>query len=141
MGHPSAGGRTATRFASPSSDRHARQILIGTQKYVDWANPEVVRKLSKLYFDNGEPIGPLVASIQTDLFDLKTIRNAAAHLDSTTGRALDGVATRKLARISQSITVSDFLLSMDPTGGGSSTILDFYVSLLDAASHNVVSWT
>jgi hypothetical protein len=141
MGHPSTGGRFAKKFASPPTEIHARELLIGTQKYVDWANPEIVRKLAQLYFDKGEPLGPLVASIQTDLFDLKIVRNAAAHLTSTTGRALDGLATRKLGKSIQGVTVSDFLLSMDASAGGSDTILNIYVNLLDAASYNVVSWT
>jgi hypothetical protein len=140
MGHPSTGGRHATRFAVPSSEAHARNLLIGTQKYVDWANPEIVRKLAQLYFDNGEPIGPLVASIQTDLFDLKIIRNAAAHLTSTTSRALEGLVNRKLGITMQGVTVSDFLLSFDTSDTATSTILDSYIALLDAASFNVVSW-
>lgn len=140
MGYPSSAGRVATRYATPMSERHARELLIGTQKYVDWANPEIVRKLAQLFFDRGEPIGPLVASIQTDLFDLKTVRNAAAHLTSTTGGALDALATRKLGKHSQGVSVSDFLLSIDASSGGAATVIDSYVGLLDAASFNVVSW-
>lgn len=140
MGYPSSTGRVAERYATPLSERHARELLIGTQKYVDWANPEIVRKLAQLFFERGEPIGPLVASIQTDLFDLKTIRNAAAHLTSTTSGALDALASRKLGRHSQGVSVAGFLLSMDSSSGGSATVLDSYVSLLDAASYNVVSW-
>jgi hypothetical protein len=141
MGYPSSGGRVAKRCANPLSKGHAHELLIGTQKYVDWANPEIVRKLAQLFFDKGEPIGQLVASIQNDLFDLKIVRNAAAHLTSTTGRALDALATRKLGKHSQGVTVSDFLLSIDASSVGSVTVLDSYVSLLDAASYNVVSWS
>jgi hypothetical protein len=140
MGNPSAGGRLPQRFAIPLSESHAREMLIGTQRYVDWANPEIVRRLSQLYFDHGEPIGSMLSSVQADLFDLKTVRNAAAHLTSTTGRALDALATRRLSKTSSAITVSDFLLAIDPSGSGTSTILDYYLSLLNAASDGIVRW-
>lgn len=99
LGQPSAAGKLAVRHAIPSSEQHARDILIGTQKYVDWANPEIVRRLARLYFVNGEPIEPVISSIQNDLFDLRTVRNAAAHLTSTTGKSLDALASRRLGRV------------------------------------------
>ena len=77
---------------------HAHRILIGTQKYVDWSNPEIIRRLCNLFFDPSNPFDTYIASINTDLFDLKTIRNAAAHLTSTTSQQLDSLATRKLKR-------------------------------------------
>lgn len=139
LGQPSSTGKIAVRHVSPTSEQHARDILIGTQKYVDWANPEIVRRLARLYFVNGEPIEPVISSIQNDLFDLRTVRNAAAHLTSTTGKALDALASRRLGRVCTNITVGDFVLSADPTTSGSS-ILDSCIAIIDAGAHNMANW-
>lgn len=140
MGNASASGRVPTKFASPTSESHAKEMITGTQKYIDWANPEIIRKLAKLYFDNGEPIGRVLSSIQSDLFDLKTIRNAAAHLTTTTKTSLEALAARKLNRSCSGIDVSTFVLSLDPRGNGTSTILDNYLILLDTAAHEIAHW-
>lgn len=141
LGQPSTTGKLAVRHATPSSDQHAREILIGTQKYVDWSNPEIVRRLARLYFSNGEPIEAVLGSIQNDLFDLKTVRNAAAHLTSTTGKSLDALASRRLGRVCTNIAVSDFVLSANPATGGTTSVLDGYLAVIDAGAHNIANWT
>jgi hypothetical protein len=141
LGNHSAAGRQPTRFAAPQSETQAHQMLIGTQRYVDWASPEVVRKLSQIYFDNGEPINSTISSINSDLIDLKNIRNAAAHLSSTSIKAFQGVVNRKLGTIPAGVSVSSFLLSLDPSNSANITMLDQYVSMLDAASYNIVWWS
>ncbi|GDX10900.1 hypothetical protein LBMAG57_26720 [Verrucomicrobiota bacterium] len=140
LGNPSVAGTLAVLFANPGTEERAREMLVGTQKYVDWANPEIVRKLSRIYFNNGEPIGPAISAIQSDLFDLKTVRNAAAHLTTTTGRLLDALATRRLGHNCINISVSGFVLAPDPTPGAAGSILDSYIVLLDATAHNIANW-
>ena len=140
MGHRSAVGRSAVCYATPTSLQHAHSVLIGTQKFVDWANPEIVRKLAKIYFANGEPIDPVLGAIQSDLLDLKTVRNASAHLTSTTGKSLDALASRKLGRSCAKITVSDFILSTDPNSSGGGSVLDSYTLVLDAGAENIANW-
>lgn len=140
LGHTSTAGKGAQRLALPPNDQHAIELLIGTQKYVDWANPEIVRKLAKLVFINGDPILPIIGSIQTDLFDLKTVRNGAAHLTSTTSKQLDALASRKLGGARVNIAVSDFLSSVDPGSASGATILAGYLALLDAAADNIANW-
>jgi hypothetical protein len=82
LGEPSALGNVLTRYAAPADESHAGRILVGTQKYADYSNPEIVRRLAKLFFSNGDPYETTISGIQTPLFDLKTMRNAAAHLSS-----------------------------------------------------------
>lgn len=140
MGEPSISGLTFTRYASPTSIEHAQKILIGTQKYVDWSNPEIVRKISKLYFENGDPFHTIISSIQNAIFDLKTIRNAAAHISSTTQSNLDALATRTLARPVSNIKVSDLLFAVDPNDpNGVNTVLDSYLAVLELAAENIAS--
>ncbi|RYE28534.1 MAG: hypothetical protein EOP48_33375 [Sphingobacteriales bacterium] len=140
LGNPSSTGKSAVRHATPPSEQHARDMLIGTQKYVDWANPQIICKLSKLYLKNGEPIEPTINSIQSDLFDIKTVRNAAAHLTSSTGRSLDALASRRLQHTCTNITVSDFILSQDPAAGASGSILDGYSQILDVCAEKIANW-
>ncbi|MFH1033035.1 MAG: hypothetical protein V1806_00885 [Pseudomonadota bacterium] len=140
LGNSSPKGGHVTRFALPQSETQAHQMIIGTQRYVDWANPDIVRKLSQIYFDNGEPINSAVSSIYTDLVDLKNIRNAAAHLSSTTSKSFYGVVSRRLGLINPGISVSDYLLSLDSSYSTTTTILEHYLSLLDATSYNIVYW-
>ncbi|MBL9173477.1 MAG: hypothetical protein JNL10_08090 [Verrucomicrobiales bacterium] len=140
LGNPSSSGKGAVRYVAPTSVQHARDILIGAQKYVDGANPEIVRKLARLYLANGEPIEPVISSLQADLFDLKTVRNAAAHLTSTTGKLLDSLASRRLGRVCTNISVSDFILSRDPTAGAGGSVLDSYIKIMDAGAYNIANW-
>jgi hypothetical protein len=140
LGESSLGGRAPVRFVSPPNEHHSKLLLLGTQKYVDWANPEIVRKLASNCFQNGEPLGQVVSGIQGDLFDLRTIRNAAAHLTATTAQPLDGVASRKLGVMTSGATVSSLVLSIDPNGNGTDTILDSYLTTLDAAANAIVHW-
>jgi len=140
IGESSTSGRSPIKYVSPQDAKHAYDMLIGTQHYVDWSNPEIIRRLSKLYFDKGDPIYQVLSSIQSSLFDLKTIRNAAAHLSLTTSHQLDSLASRILNKPCTSITVSNFILSIDPNGTGNTTILSNYLSLLDAAAFEIATW-
>ena len=99
MGELSVGGNLVSRWVNPPTPEHARSMLIGTQRFVDYTDAGKVRRLAKLYLDAGGPFDTVLASIDQDIQDLKTIRNAAAHLSSTTSSQLDGLATRKLVSI------------------------------------------
>jgi hypothetical protein len=136
-GLPSAAGNSFVRYCSPRDDAHCSSMLIGSNKYVDYSNPDILRKLAKLYLQNGAPLEGVLAAIHGDLFDLKTVRNAAAHLSSTTSAPLDALASRKLGAPVANITVYDFILRPDPNAPGA-TILQSYLAQLDNAANAVV---
>jgi hypothetical protein len=77
---------------------HVNDMLMGSgqRAFVDWSTPETVRKIGRMCFANGDPYETVLSSIHTDLLDLKTVRNAASHVSSTTTAALDALATRRL---------------------------------------------
>jgi hypothetical protein len=137
LGEPAIPGHTINRFASPTNIDQAQRMLIGTQKYVDWSNPEIVRKLSRIYFDTTNPINSTVSAVQPDLFDLKTIRNSAAHVSSTTIGELDALATRKLGVLTTNATVSQVIFGIAPNTGN--TILTDYLALLDTAAETIAN--
>ena len=132
MGAPSITGATVTRYLAPTSMHHAHQVLVGTQRYVDWGNPAVVKRLSQLYFDAGHPYETALAAVQSDLSDLRAIRNAAAHLSTSTSDQVDKVALRRLGRPVVGITVYDLVTAAGPHGGD--TILQGYQNLLVATA-------
>jgi len=132
-GNLSTSGKAITKYANPVDEEHAHKILIGVMKYVDWSNPDIVRKFAKLYFDSGEPYENAISSAYSDLMDLKTIRNSSAHISSTTVKNLDSLATRKLNRPTVGITVYDLILAIDPSSIGN-TILKTYQDILDASA-------
>lgn len=136
IGELSTDGTAVTCFVSPSDRDHALKILIGSQKYVDWANHEIVRRLANLYLENGEPLASNIASISRELSDLKTVRNAAAHLSSTTQHQLDALSTRVLGRTISNTDVASFIMQLHPSDS-TRTVLQYYQNLLDLAAENI----
>lgn len=137
VGVVSAAGRNVPCFAQPQDRAHALKMLIGWGRFVDWSTPDSVRKLAANYFAGGEPFESALASIHGDLTDLKTIRNAAAHLSTTTAQPLDALASRRLQRNLSGISAAKFLLSGDPNSAAGTTIYDAYTLMLDAAAHSI----
>ncbi len=138
MGIASAAGNIIPRFVQPSDRDHAAKMLIGQGRFVDWSSPDPIRKLARNFLGNGEPFETVLASIHSDLIDLKTIRNAATHLTTTTSQPLNALASRKLQRSVSGMSAASLLLSTDPTSSTGSTIFDAYVSMLDAAAHSII---
>jgi hypothetical protein len=138
MGAPSASGSVMPCFVQPKDRAHAVRLLIGMGRFVDWSTPDPVRRLANNFLANGEPFESVLASIYSDLIDLKTIRNAAAHVSTTTIQPLDALASRKLQRNISGISPAAFLLSPDPTSSLGSTIFEGYTSVLDAAAQRII---
>lgn len=139
LGEPSILGRAITRYVQPRDEKHANSLLIGTQKYVDWSNPEIVKRLCNLHFAPGNPFDTFISSMMTDLFDLKTIRNAAVHLTSTTRPQLDSLGTRKLKRSCNNLKVSDLIFAVDPDSASNETVLTTYLNKLDVSAEGIAN--
>jgi len=133
MHEPSVSGINYVRYANPIDSDHARRMALGNQRFIEWGNPSIVLTLCGLYFDGGEPFKSVIAGINNDLINLRNVRNAAAHLSSTTQRSLEAAATKILGVPSPGITVSDLVLSKHPDSQTDETILEVYIKTLDAA--------
>lgn len=138
IGELSTTGDQVNRFVQPNNRDHALKILIGSQKYVDWANHEIVSRLAKLYLVDGDPLASNLMSISRELSDLKTVRNAAAHLSSTTRPQLDALSTRVLGRNMVNIDVATFIMHLHPLDP-TKTVLQYYQNLLDIVAENIAS--
>jgi len=137
LGEPSILGNRIFCCVQPRDKHHAINLLIGTKQYVDWSHPEHLRTLCNLYFDPGNPFEIFISSIKTDLSDLKIIRNAAAHLTSTTQHKLDSLGTRKLRRPCNNLKVSDILFAFDPASTANETVLTIYLNKLDICAEGI----
>lgn len=139
LGKSSILGNVILRYVQPIDEQHANRLLIGTQRYVDWSNPDTVKTLSILHFASGNPFDTFISSMKTDLFDLKTIRNAAVHLSSTTQQQLDSLGTRKLRRLCNNLKVSDIIFAVDPDSAANETILTTYLNKLDVSAEGIAN--
>ncbi len=135
-GELSLDGGILTKYANPIDTSHAHKIIIGTQKYVDWSNIEIVNRISSLFFENAQPYTSVLNSIARELSELRTIRNAAAHTSSTTQRQLDAVASRIFSRTVSNIRVADFITSISPEDN-TKTILQIYQLKLTISAENI----
>lgn len=121
-GAPTLSGSQPVRYASPPSLEAAQQMLIGTNRYFDFANHELVRKMAGLYFQNSYPFEPHLSAVATDLADLRTMRNASAHISTTTQRALEALAQRIFGAPQPSIVLYAMLTRVDPRSATGNTV-------------------
>ncbi|UEP31768.1 hypothetical protein [Burkholderia sp. B21-007] len=136
MGDPTLNGQQPVKYVNPTSRDQSGQMVVHINKYFDFANHEYVKKLAKLYFDGGYPFDGPLNSILVDLVDLKTIRNACAHLSSTTRTALQSLATRIFGQPHPGISVYGLLTAIDPrVPGGATTVYAAYRDKLLTAAH------
>lgn len=139
MGLPSVKNKRPAKWANPVDRDHAQQLLVGTQNYVDWANPEITRRLSKIYFHEGYVFQSQLATINKELLDLKTIRNSAAHLSSSTSSKLDGLSARILNKPCIEYTAYMLLFAVDPLSTTNDTILNNYLFKLDYSAEIIAN--
>lgn len=133
MGDATTNGTQPVKYVSPTSRDHSQKLVIHTHKYFDFANHENVRRLAKLYFNQGYPFETPLSSIIADLSDLKTMRNACAHLSSSTKTALEALANRIIGQPQPGITVYQFLTMADPRVANGTIYTNYRDKLLAAA--------
>src|SRR5258708_2484610 len=94
VGGTPIGGGAPVRYVIPPNLTFAQKLVKGAMRYFDFANHENVRTIVNLYFENGYPYEPHISAIVSELNDLKTMRNASAHISSTTRQALQPLPGR-----------------------------------------------
>lgn len=134
IGNPTIGGSLPTRYVSPPTIEAAQKLLIGINRYFDFANHENVKQVSNMYFLNGYPLEPHLSSISQDLADLKTMRNASAHLSSTTQAKLNGLALRIFTTPQPGISLYNLLVATDPRSTSGQTVYGTYKDRLVTAA-------
>ena len=138
LNEPSVRNNRPAKWATPIDKDHAQQIIIGNQRHMDWSNPEAIRKISQIFFHQGYVFNSSLSSIINDLMDLKTIRNSAAHMSSTTASKLDGLSSRILNVPCVNYSAYKLLFSNDPRLPNNN-VLTRYMQLLDVAAEEIAN--
>jgi hypothetical protein len=125
-GEATTSGRLPVRYVSPQNSDAAKAMVIGTQRYFDYGNHENVKKVARMFFENGDPFEPHISSLIGDLADLRTMRNSSAHITSTTQTALESLAVRLFGAPRPGIDLYQVLTSNNPRTPGGITILAAY---------------
>jgi hypothetical protein len=113
-----------TRYVSPLTQDAAKGMVIGINRYFDYANHDNVRKTINMYFDGGYPFEPHLSAIATDLGDLRTMRNSSAHITTTTQKALEALAQRIFSTPQPGIDLYQLLTATHPSSGGKATVFE-----------------
>lgn len=126
MGEATIGGSQPVRFVSPPTRDHSGKMVIHMNRYFDYANHDNVKKLARLYFETGYPFDTPINSLTQELSDLKIMRNACAHMSSTTKVALEGLGLRIFGSPQAGITVYQMLTANDPRTNPTVTVYASY---------------
>lgn len=121
-GSPTINGTLPAKFAAPPTSAAAREMIVGINRFFDYGNHQIFGKMVSIYFDQGAPFQPHLNAIRSTLDDMKAMRNASAHVSTTTQLALEAVALRLLGRPSPGVTLYQLLTAPYPRGAGNSTV-------------------
>jgi len=110
-------GNIPVKFVAPPTIGAANEMIIGVMRYFDYANHSNVRKIVRMYFQTGYPFEPHMGAIFSDLDDLRTMRNASAHISTPTQAALEALATRIFGQPRPGITLYQLITAIDPRSG------------------------
>jgi hypothetical protein len=138
MGSATLSGRFPARYLSPPTAEAARSLIVGVNRYFDYGNHDFFRKMVNMYFQGGYPYEPHLSSIMMDLADIRTMRNASAHITSSTQRALESLALRVLSHPSPAIDLYTFLTALDPRSASGGTVYQEYKGRLMTAAELIV---
>lgn len=78
-GEPTASGTPVTKYASPPSRAHARSMLQGSQRFLDWADPSTVTKRGELFLHIDASLPVAVTQSWTTIDQMRRVRNRIAH--------------------------------------------------------------
>lgn len=127
LGESTLSGIAPVKYVAPLHIDAARSMVIGVQrKYFDYGNHDHVRRLVGLFFQNGYPFEPSLGSIHGELADLRTLRNASAHITSNTQTALEALALRIFGAPRPGVDLYSLLMSVDPRSSSAETVFLAY---------------
>ncbi len=138
LGLPTLNGKFPVKYVSPIDWTAAQNILKGVNTYFSYSNHGNVKKIVRMYFENGYPFEPCLSSINQQLEHLKTMRNSSAHIDTTTQAKLDNVHNAILGRPTTNTSLYQLLLSPIPAERGVK-VYEKYRDTLEAAASDIAT--
>jgi len=89
-------GNNYVRYATPTDEEHAYNLLKGTKQYPDWTNIGDINTLSNMFFENSGPFN-LLNSNPIELQHMKTIRNRISHTSEKSVRSFNNLTNAQIA--------------------------------------------
>lgn len=127
IGGVTMSGGVPTRYVNPIDAAAAKAMVVGPLRFFEYGNHDYFRKMANLYFHNAYPYEPHLGGIASDLADLRTLRNASAHISATTQNGLEGLAQRIFSVPMPGVELYTVLTSLDPRDpAGVSTVFKTY---------------
>jgi hypothetical protein len=127
-------GAAPVKYVMPLNTDAARELVVGIMRYFDYGNHDHIRKIVRIYFRDGYPYEPHLSAIFSDLADLRTMRNACAHITATTQTALDALVLRIFSGPMPGIDLYQLLTAIDPRSTVGGTVFDTYKTKLIVAA-------
>lgn len=90
-GGQSMAGNAADSRLTKCDPEMVRRILRQGGKYIDWANPEVVRERSSIFFVDGKPFYDALVGKSEELSQIQKIRNRISHDSAEARIAYSGI--------------------------------------------------
>lgn len=111
LGEASINGFLPTRYIFPLDKDHADCLIKGTSTYPDWSKMDVVIKLEKALFENGEPFVSALTGFSSKYKDMQKVRNVIVHNSMNSQAAFDSLVRTALYASSVGLSPTEFLLS------------------------------
>lgn len=111
LGEVSIAGFAPTKYVSPLDEDHANQLIKGTSTYPDWTKMELVIKIEKAFFENGEPFVSAIQGFQSKYNEIKKVRNVIVHNSVKSRDEFNSLVRTALRAASVGISPVEFLLS------------------------------
>ena len=111
LGEPSIKGGLPKRYILPTDKDHADRLIKGTASYPDWSKMDVVKRLEKALFENGEPFIRALNGFASKYTDMKKVRNVIVHNSINSREEFNTLVRNALNVASVGLTPTEFLLS------------------------------
>lgn len=135
-GEPDVDGNFVPAFICVSDPGICRGIINDDRSYINWASPDIVKKIFKLYFEPSTMDRILNTGIG-DLIEMFKCRNAIAHSSSSARTNLEDLFSGKSGISKPAVRSADVLLlayNPDPP----STWFDRYLHVLETLSQDLL---
>jgi hypothetical protein len=122
----------------------AHNLIRGNRRYIEWADPGLVRERAKVFFKNGEPFESALSAVSADLAKMRTIRNRSVHFSQHAVEQYKKML-RQVFGSGRQLSPGGLLMNIPPQGLSSasgaqtySTVFQLYGGILSAASTQII---
>lgn len=134
-------GRSPHRYVSPPTREVAENIVIPEGRdYVSWTVASTVADRATRFFRGGEPFAPALRSQINTLNEMRTIRNAIAHWQSSAQDKFKNVVRNKpgIGSYPAGLTVGGFLTMRIPASSPPESFFSDYLKRIRITAEQVV---